>query len=217
MLSVFKAIIVNIIVVVKRFKKFLRKTLNLIVDYVTIYCGKGVYDVLDWIGIGKKIKERRRECKITQAELAERIGKTESSIRKYEKGLVAIPTDVIERIAETLETTPYVLFGPEWFDLQIGAENVKSLQRAVNLHSGIIAALEEIYGAVEEKGIMGESGLECPYWVIGKAPNSFILYEKDIETLVQSTKAFIPALVDRLKDTRPEAEIVQEITAELNK
>lgn len=30
-------------------------------------------------------------------------------------------------------------------------------------------------------------------------------------------QGFIPALVDRLKDTRPEAEIVQEITAELNK
>ena len=85
------------------------------------------------------------------------------------------------------------------------------------MFEGIVVALEEIYGDVEEKSVIGENGLERPYWVVGKAPNSFILYEDDIEALVESTKASIPALVERLKDTRPETEIVQEITEELNK
>ena len=167
--------------------------------------------------IGEKIKAKRLERGLTQKALGELTGIAEPTIRRYEAGKLNPKIETISKIANGLGVTPAELIGPEWFDLQIGAENVKSLQRSVNLHSGIIAALEEIYGVAEEKGIMGESGLECPYWVIGKTSNSFILYEKDIETLVQCTKAFIPALVDRLKDTRPEAEIVQEITAELNK
>lgn len=58
--------------------------------------------------IGKKIK-RHRKGKITQKELAEKIGKTESSIRKYEKGLVTIPLDVLEQIAVVLGVTVFEL------------------------------------------------------------------------------------------------------------
>ena len=61
-----------------------------------------------------------------------------------------------------------------------------------------------------------ESGWQRPYWVVGNAPNTFVLHESDIEALVKSTESLLPALVDRLKDTRPEVEIVQEITSELN-
>ena len=40
---------------------------------------------IDYIQIGLSIKENRKKLKLTQTELAEMIGKTESSIRKYEK------------------------------------------------------------------------------------------------------------------------------------
>ena len=106
---------------------------------------------MDWTAIGKKIKEKRKDCKITQAELAERIGKTESSIRKYEKGLVAIPTDVVEKIAETLETTPYILFGPEWFDMKVGPDKVDEIQKEVTIQQGMIAILADLYGCAETK------------------------------------------------------------------
>ena len=60
--------------------------------------------------IGKKIKQYRKG-KMTQQELAEKIGKTESSIRKYEKGLVTIPLDVLEQIASSLGITAFDLMG----------------------------------------------------------------------------------------------------------
>ena len=41
--------------------------------------------------IGLLIKEYRKKLKLTQKEFGEKIGKTESTIRKYEKGLVQIP------------------------------------------------------------------------------------------------------------------------------
>lgn len=134
---------------------------------------------MDWSAIGKKIKERRKECKITQAELAEKIGKTESSIRKYEKGLVAIPTDVIEKIAEMLETTPYTLFGTEWFDIKLGPDIVDELQKSATIHQGMMALLYDLYGCAETKEVIVASGWCRPYFLIGTPPNSFILHEGD--------------------------------------
>lgn len=65
--------------------------------------------------IGKKIKQYRKG-KMTQQELAVKIGKTESSIRKYEKGLVTIPLGVLEEIASALEVTPFDLMGVGYWD-----------------------------------------------------------------------------------------------------
>ena len=52
--------------------------------------------------IGKKIRDARKAKKLTQKELGCKIDKTESSIRKYEKGLVMIPTNVLHKIADVL-------------------------------------------------------------------------------------------------------------------
>ena len=54
--------------------------------------------------VGANIKKLRKEAKLTQKQLGDQIKKTESSIQKYEKGLVEIPNSVIEKIAEILET-----------------------------------------------------------------------------------------------------------------
>lgn len=61
--------------------------------------------------IGANIKKYRKEKKITQKQLAELIGKTESSIQKYEAGKVEIPTSVLNNIAEKLNCTPIQLYG----------------------------------------------------------------------------------------------------------
>lgn len=50
--------------------------------------------------IGKNIRKYRKNNKLTQSELAKKIGRTESSIRKYEKGIVKIPMSLLEKIAE---------------------------------------------------------------------------------------------------------------------
>ena len=57
------------------------------------------------IFIGKKIKEARNKASITQQCLADKINKTESSIRKYEKGLVDIPLNVLNKIADALDVS----------------------------------------------------------------------------------------------------------------
>ena len=70
---------------------------------------------MNYVEIGKNIK-RFRNGKMTQKELARRIGKTESSIRKYEKGLVEIPLRVIHDIADVLNVDVLYLLGQEYLD-----------------------------------------------------------------------------------------------------
>ena len=89
------------------------------------------------------------------------------------------------------------------------------LEKSVNAENGIIALLTDIYGKVEDKDIEGSYG-SGHYYLVGEGKNQFILYDEDINTLYESTKASIPALVERMKDSRPEEEAISEYLKELN-
>lgn len=70
--------------------------------------------------IGLRMKERRKELKISADELAKKLGKDRSTIYRYEKGDIEnLPLDILEPIAEALETTPAHLMG--WDQEQIDA------------------------------------------------------------------------------------------------
>ena len=53
--------------------------------------------------IGNAIKKRRRQLKITQKEFAERLGKSERTIQKYESGEITMKIDLIKLVAEELD------------------------------------------------------------------------------------------------------------------
>lgn len=61
--------------------------------------------------IGRKIKEIRKQQKMTQAELGSLIGKKEVTIRKYENGSIEVPLNVLSVIAEKLHTSIANLIG----------------------------------------------------------------------------------------------------------
>jgi len=64
--------------------------------------------------IGQRISARRKELKMSADELAKRLGKDRSTIYRYEKGDIEnLPLDILEPIAEALETTPAYLMGWE--------------------------------------------------------------------------------------------------------
>ena len=60
-----------------------------------------------------RIKSAREDLKLTKRELAKRIGVHESSINKYEKGLVDIPLSKISELARVLRVTEAYLMGWE--------------------------------------------------------------------------------------------------------
>ena len=63
-----------------------------------------------------RIKSAREDLKLTKRELAKRIGVHESSINKYEKGLVDIPLSKISELSRVLNVTEAYLMG--WEDSQ---------------------------------------------------------------------------------------------------
>jgi transcriptional regulator with XRE-family HTH domain len=64
------------------------------------------------MNIGLRIKEKRKELKMSADELAKRLGKDRSTIYRYEKGDIEnLPLDILEPIAKALDTTPQYLMG----------------------------------------------------------------------------------------------------------
>lgn len=62
--------------------------------------------------IGNRIKERRLELRLTQEELATKLGyKSKSAINKIELGINDISQSKVVRFAEALDTTPADLMG----------------------------------------------------------------------------------------------------------
>ena len=67
---------------------------------------------LNYKEIGQKIKQKRKALNLTQLQLAEKVGLTESSISRYESGKIAtMPTSTINKICSVLNIEPSELLG----------------------------------------------------------------------------------------------------------
>jgi transcriptional regulator with XRE-family HTH domain len=67
---------------------------------------------LNYKEIGLKIKQKRKSLSLTQLELAEKVGLTESSISRYESGKIAtMPTSTVNKICKVLNIKPSELLG----------------------------------------------------------------------------------------------------------
>lgn len=67
---------------------------------------------LNYKEIGSKIKQKRKALSLTQLELAEKVGLTESSISRYESGKIAtMPTSTVNKICKVLHIEPAELLG----------------------------------------------------------------------------------------------------------
>lgn len=69
--------------------------------------------------LGDRIKERRKQLKLTQTQLAEKVGYSDKTgISKIENHFVDLPQSKIIIFADALETSPQYLMGwtedPEW-------------------------------------------------------------------------------------------------------
>lgn len=95
--------------------------------------------------IGQEIKKHRKKAGMTQKELASKIGKTESTIRKYEKAQIEIPINVIDSIASVLKMTPFELIGVAYFDME-----VENLTEELKKHSAFDKYLSELGYSLSE-------------------------------------------------------------------
>jgi len=61
--------------------------------------------------VGRRVRSRRLECRLSQTELADRIGVTFQQVQKYEKGVNRIGAGRLQRISEALEMPISFFFG----------------------------------------------------------------------------------------------------------
>ena len=85
--------------------------------------------------LGKRIHDKREECKFTQSQLAEKIGVSRQTIYKWENGSVKhIDREYIASLANVLNCTPDWLMGMDGTDviLTYQAEGREPVQLRVN-------------------------------------------------------------------------------------
>ncbi len=88
--------------------------------------------------IGMRIKERRKELKMSADELAKRLGKNRATIYRYEKGDIEnLPLDILEPIAEALETNPASLMG--W---QMEEKSDEQIEKSANKLADLFLRIE---------------------------------------------------------------------------
>lgn len=99
--------------------------------------------------IGQRIKQRRKELKMSAEELGKRLGKDRSTIYRYEKGDIEnLPLDILEPIATALQTTPQYLMG--W----------QKVQKKNDILSDIVLKLNEDAELLEMVEILSNLGFE---------------------------------------------------------
>lgn len=90
--------------------------------------------------VGRNIKLARKKKKMKQKELAEMIGYTESSISKYEQGLVQIPNSVIELIAKALNVPITDILDLETWEDKYNTDGKLAQE------TSIIGQLDDVFG-----------------------------------------------------------------------
>jgi transcriptional regulator with XRE-family HTH domain len=105
--------------------------------------------------IGQRIKQRRKELKISADELGKRLGKDRSTIYRYEKGDIEnLPLDILEPIAKALSTTPQFLMGwneeqKQSADSELSLKKQKFIKLVEGMTDSQIEKLEQILALVE--------------------------------------------------------------------
>jgi SOS-response transcriptional repressor LexA len=96
------------------------------------------------MNIGDRMKQRRKQLKLTADEVAEKIGVSRSNVYRYEKGdIEKLPLEVLEPLSEILQTTPQQLMGWESGDDILPIYNQLEPPRQKKVYSFAESELED--------------------------------------------------------------------------
>ena len=104
------------------------------------------------ISVGLRIKERRKQLKMSAEELGNRLGKDRSTIYRYEKGEIEnLPIELLNPIANALNTTPEYLMGWETNDAREKAAERAAFDVAVAKDEDLRSMLKMYMALPEDK------------------------------------------------------------------
>lgn len=78
--------------------------------------------------VGENIKRIRKERGLTQQDLGDRLGMTQSAIWQFESDKTSPKLETVEKIAVALGVTAFDLMGAELWNIQAGPEKLAELQ-----------------------------------------------------------------------------------------
>lgn len=141
--------------------------------------------------VGVNIRALRRRRGLTLDDLSALCGLNRDDLGLYERGAMTPRPETVERIAAALDVPIAAIREGMGWTAPRPTEDWETSRDDRLLRDGILETIRE-------------SGPLPP------------LEEQDVLALMESVKASIPALIEHMKDTRPEAVINREILAELN-
>ncbi len=164
---------------------------------------------------GTKIKEIRKQKGLTQKQLGDLCGMADSAIRRYENGNANPKIETLQKIADALEVSIIDLFENISIDeYKQTAEYHRAMQYQDAL-DGVAVVLKGIYGNFEAKYVENEWD-GYMYYLVGTGTDSFVLHGGALETIYSYMKNSIPFVIDGLKDTRSENEVIEAFRKALN-
>ncbi len=176
--------------------------------------------------VGENIKRIRKEKGMTQKALGKLCNPSvsESTIRKYELGLLNPKLETIRKIAKALNVDIWEIIEFNSFDIdnEMDFEPGNGKATFADLPPEIetvISLLSKEYGFVCPDSVVN-NGVEVRYFIVGlKDFERFVLYYDDVkkiaDIMIKSTQPILGSLVENMKDCRPVDEIVNEIFKEL--
>lgn len=165
--------------------------------------------------IGENIRKIRKEKKLTQSELAQKIGISYQQIGQYETGKRKPKIETIDKIATALGVKIVDITREFKISDYKKTSEFQRLERNVDAQNGIIAILTDIYGSVEDKSVSGQYA-DTDYYLVGKGNDQFILDNGIIDALYESTKASFPPLIECMKSNLSEDDYIKECLQDLS-
>lgn len=100
--------------------------------------------------VGERIKQRRKELKMSANELGIKLGVNRSTIVRYESGYIEkLPIDILEPIAKALHTTPAYLMN--WEEEQKKNDIQADIILRMRTDDKFMSAVESLYKLDSEK------------------------------------------------------------------
>jgi transcriptional regulator with XRE-family HTH domain len=100
--------------------------------------------------VGQRIKQRRKELKMSADELGKRLGVNRSTVFRYESGFIEkLPIDILQPIADALDTTPQYLMG--WEEEQKKNDIQADIILKMRSDSTFMSVVESLYKLDSDK------------------------------------------------------------------
>ncbi len=132
------------------------------------------------MSIGENIKRLRKNQKMTQIELAQKLGKSESIVRKYESGSVQPSIEILHHIADILNTDIWDIINiDDNIPIDISSEQAEKIRKASYLKQLASEKHKYLYNWLEN------TDLETVLFKVLYHNKNMVSYKKTVQSLFE--------------------------------